>query len=122
LHALELRTDVYGILFRYLARARAGESADAELADNARRIGLSLRVWPYAFIELYLGKRSPDEMLKAASKTTDRCLAYFYIGEWHILRNELAEAEANLNGAAELCSRDGIEYRAAVAELARQKR
>jgi tetratricopeptide (TPR) repeat protein len=121
---LESKADVYGILFRYLARARGGDapdSAESELADKARRVGLSFRVWPYAFIELYLGQRSPDEMLKAAVKTTDRCLAHFYVGEWHLLRKELADATSNLKAASELCLRDVIEYRAAVAELARLK-
>jgi tetratricopeptide (TPR) repeat protein len=118
------KADVYGILFRYLARARGGDAVDSaatELANKARRVGLSFRVWPYAFIELYLGQRSPDEMLKAAVRTTDRCLAHFYVGEWHLLRKELADATSNLKAAAELCSTDVIEYRAAVAELARLK-
>jgi tetratricopeptide (TPR) repeat protein len=121
---LESKADVYGILFRYLARARGGDAADSaesELADKARRVGLSFRVWPYAFIELYLGQRSPDEMFKAAVKRTDRCLAHFYVGEWHLLRKEIADAASDLKAAAELCSRDVIEYRAAVAELARLK-
>jgi lipoprotein NlpI len=121
LHALGLKDDLHAMLFRYLARAHSGEgeAAKAELAENARR--WKVKVWPYAFIELYLGKRLADEMLKAAVKTTDRCLVYFYVGEWHMIRNELAEAAADLNSAAELCSRDGFEYRAAVAELARLK-
>jgi tetratricopeptide (TPR) repeat protein len=121
LHALGLKDDLHAMLFRYLARAHSGEgeAAKAELAENARR--WKVRVWPYAFIELYLGKRLADEMLKAAVKTTDRCLVYFYVGEWHMIRNELAEAAADLNSAAELCSRDRFEYRAAIAELARLK-
>jgi lipoprotein NlpI len=60
-------------------------------------------------------------MFKAAIKTTDRCLAHFYVGEWHLLRKEFADATADLKAAVELCSRDVTEYRAAVAELARQK-
>lgn len=122
--ALELRTDVHGILFRYLARARGGDSANAaadELADKSRRVGLSFRVWPYAFIELYLGQRAPNELIKAAVKTTDRCLAHFYVGEWYLLRSEINDATSNLKAAVALCSRDVIEYRAAVAELARLK-
>ena len=48
LRVLELRYDVYAVLFRYLARAHVGENeaAMAELADNARR--WKARGWPAA--------------------------------------------------------------------------
>jgi tetratricopeptide (TPR) repeat protein len=119
LHALELKDDLYVILFRYLARAHSGErdAAEAELAESARR--WKVRVWPYALIELYLGKRSPEAMLDAAVKRSDRCMVQFHVGEWHALRSQSAEALTALRGAAEICSRDSFEYRAAGAELAR---
>jgi lipoprotein NlpI len=121
LHALELKDDLYVMLFRYLARAHIGEreAAEAELAENARR--WKVRVWPYAFIELYLGKRSPEAMLNAALRRSDRCLVQFHVGEWHALRSQSAEAMTALSAAVEICSKDSIEYRAATAELARLK-
>ena len=121
LHALELRDDIYAMLFRYLARAHAGEreAAEAELAQNARRS--KVKVWPYAFIELYLGKRSPDAMLAAAVKVSDRCLTQFHVGEWHALRSQSTEATTALSMVVEICSKGSVEYRAAIAELARLK-
>ena len=118
---LELRADVYTILFRYLARAHLGEAeaAKAELAANAERT--KFRLWPYAFIELYLGKRSAQDLLNTAIKRSDRCLAQFYVGEWFTLNGSSVEAVELLNSATETCLKDSIEYGAAVGELARLK-
>jgi lipoprotein NlpI len=52
----KLTDDTYTILWRFLARARAGQDATSELSDNAAR--LKNKNWPYAVIEFYLGKRS----------------------------------------------------------------
>ena len=104
-HALELRDDTTAMLFRYLASARSGRKEEA-LAESAESLNASgFRVWPYAFIELYLGKRSPEEMLTAAEKVSDRCLAQFHVGEWHALRRKFREAVAALNAAAEYAGR-----------------
>jgi tetratricopeptide (TPR) repeat protein len=121
LHALELKDDLYVMLFRYLARAHTGEgeAAEAELAENAQR--WKVKVWPYAFIELYLGKRSPDAMLAAAVRQSDRCLVQFYVGEWHTLKGNSGEAMTALSTAVEMCAKNSLEYRAATAELARLK-
>ena len=72
------------MLFRHLAKARAGEAGEAELEANAGR--LKTREWPYAVIELCLGKRSPTATLDAAVTPGDRCEAQFYIGQWHVLK------------------------------------
>lgn len=118
--ALETKDDIYAMLFRYLARARAGETpVAAELEANAGR--LQNKEWPYAVIELYLGTRSPELTLSAAVKPDQQCEAQFYSGEWHILGNRPGEAEALLRKAAEACPKDFIEYNAALAELKRLK-
>jgi hypothetical protein len=53
---------------------------------------MKVRVWPYASIELYLGKRSPDEMLAAAVKVSDRSLTQFHVGEWYALQGNSGKA------------------------------
>jgi len=78
--------------------------------------------WPYAVMELYLGKRSPGATLDAAVKANDRCEAQFYIGQWHILKGNLAEARPALQNVANTCPKTFIEYEVAVAELKRLKR
>jgi lipoprotein NlpI len=120
LRAVELEDDVYAMLFRYLARTRAGEAATAELEANVGR--LKNKGWPYAVTELYLGKRSPEATLGAASKDDeDRCEAHFYVGQWHVLRGKLAEARKEFEIAANTCTKTFIEYEVALAELRRLK-
>jgi hypothetical protein len=38
---------------------------------------LKTKEWPYAVIELYLGRRQPDTTLEAADKEVERCQAQF---------------------------------------------
>jgi hypothetical protein len=82
------------MLFRHLAKARAGEA-------NADR--LKTKQWPYAVIELYLGKLSPAATLDAAVQAGGRCEGQCYIGQWHVLKASKAEAEAALKVAVENC-------------------
>ena len=78
--------------------------------------------WPYAVIDLYLGKRSPAATLEAAKGSDERCEAEFYIGQWHILRGNTAAAAAAHKVAVDTCPKAFIEYRAAIAELKRLTR
>src|SRR5262249_52741546 len=84
LRAIELKDDIYPMLFRYLARTRLGEDAASELEANADC--LKNKEWPYAVIELYLGKRTLAATLDAAIRPDARCEAQFYIGQWHLMR------------------------------------
>ena len=117
LRAIELKDDIYPMLFRFLARSRSGETAVSELEANAAR--LKTKEWPYAVIDLYLGRRQPDATLAAAVKPDDRCEAYFYVGQWHVLKDNKADAEAALKTALDTCPKTFIEYAAAVAEWKR---
>jgi lipoprotein NlpI len=115
--ANELEGNAYSVIWRYLARERGGENGRAELeADSAR---LKSKDWPYPVIELYLGGRSLTEVLPLASKPEERCEAEFYSGEWHLLRGNRAAAATALQAAADICSKDFVEYKGALAELKR---
>jgi hypothetical protein len=61
------------MLSRFLAQERAGETATPETEANAAR--LKTKEWPYAAIELYLGRRSPEATLAATSEAEERCQA-----------------------------------------------
>jgi tetratricopeptide (TPR) repeat protein len=117
--ALELKADAYSMLFRYLARSRAGEAAGSELETNAAR--LTSKDWPYAAVELYLGKRTPAATLGSTKKPNERCEAQFYIGQWHVVKGNTAEAATALKAAVDTCPKTFVEYQAAVAELKRIK-
>jgi len=119
LRAIELDDDGYAMLFRYLARTRAGEEAAAELEANIGR--LETKEWPYAVAELYLDRRSPEATLAAVSDADGRCEAQFYIGQWHILKGRMLEARKKLEIAANTCPKTFIEYEVAVAELKQMK-
>jgi lipoprotein NlpI len=117
LRATDLADNAYGMLFRYLARARLKQDGAAELSASAAR--LKSKDWPYAVIDFYLGLRSLAEMRAAANRPQETCEAEFYIGAWHLLRGSNAEARTALQVAADTCPKTYIEYTAAVAELKR---
>jgi lipoprotein NlpI len=87
--------DPYVVLYRFLARRRAGEDAAAELAANASQ--LKSKAWPYPLIELHLGERTPQAVIEiAAGRPQEHLEAHFQIAQWHILRCEPAQARASL--------------------------
>ena len=121
LRCRELRGDTsYTILFRFLVRARAGEViAATELEADAGRF--HAKEWPYAVIELYLGRRSPELTLDDANKSDSGCEAQFFTGEWYILQNKPAEAATSLHKALDTCPESLWAYGAAQEELKRLK-
>ncbi|WP_407120149.1 tetratricopeptide repeat protein [Bradyrhizobium sp. STM 3561] len=117
LRVLETNDSAYVMLFRYLARARAGEAAASELEGNARR--LNDKSWPFPVIELLAGKRSPEATLAAATKQEETCEANFYIGESYILSAKKELAQKALRAAADTCPKSFVEFNVALAELKR---
>jgi len=63
---------------------------------------LDLRAWS-------LRQTSPEE----------RCKAQFYLGQWHLLREERANSIEALRNAVKSCPKGFIEYIGALAELKR---
>jgi tetratricopeptide (TPR) repeat protein len=118
--ANEIEDDAYSVIWRYIARERGGENGTAELAAEAAR--LKREEWPYPLVELYLAARSPAEVLSLAGKPDERCEAEFYTGEWHLLRGDRAAAATHVQAAADICPKDIMEYKAALAELQGLKR
>ncbi len=114
--AIQHDQGAYPLLWRYLARARAGQDGREELASTAAR--QSAREWPRPVVEFYLGTRSADQMLTAAATPEERCEAQYYLGEWHLLHRDRAKAMDALQAAADTCPKDFYEYGGAVAELA----
>jgi tetratricopeptide (TPR) repeat protein len=117
LQSIDLKDDSYPMLWRYLARARLGEKAAEELAANSAR--LKSRDWPYPVIDFFLGRRSVDEMISAATKPDQQCEAQFYLGEFHALGNNRDKAATALQAAVDACPKTYQEHWGAVAELKR---
>lgn len=112
--SLKLKDDIYASIFLYLARVRAGESTEVALTnikDSARD------VWPYQVVELYLEKRSVADTASAATTSDHQCEAKFFIGQWHLLKQNLDQAKQDFLVASESCPKHHVEYAAAKAEL-----
>jgi lipoprotein NlpI len=109
--------DPYAMLWAYLAAARTdAESAKRSLAQAATQAG---RAWPFPVVELFLGGRTLEATLSAASNPSERCEAQFYGGEWTLLSGDRAAAATALKAAVETCPKSFIEYKGAQAELKR---
>ena len=50
-------------------------------------------------IDFYLGKRAPEGVLSASANVAQDCEARFYVGEWHLLHSNTAEAKSMLRTA-----------------------
>lgn len=115
--AADLADNSYATIWSYLARARLGQDAAADLSAAAAR--LSSKDWPAPVIEFLLGRRSADDMRAAAGSAAEQCEAAFYLGEWQVLRHNAAEAIVALRSAADTCPKSFVEYASALAELKR---
>lgn len=117
--------NIYPALWLYFTRARAGGNAAQELSRNAKN--LDVFYWPGPVISLFLGKTTPKEVLAAAAdpflpKRAQRdleCEAYFYVGQYFLLRGESDEAVRLFRKALATNATDFIEYDAAKVELER---
>ncbi len=118
--AVDLRTQAYSIIYRYLARARAGEMSTDELQADAGR--LTSTTWPYSVIEMLMGKRTPEATLSGASGASELCDAHYFGAQYHQLRDNQGEHAAGLRNAADACPSGDYEFMGVRAELARIRR
>lgn len=84
----------------YLARARAGQDGTADLEAQVERLKRINAKIPLRF-DLYLGRSSPAAVLEAGKESLrGLCESNFYVGQWHVLRNNRDEARRLLQVAA----------------------
>jgi tetratricopeptide (TPR) repeat protein len=103
----------------YLARTRVGQDGTADLEAQVERWKSIKAEIPLTF-DLYLGRSSPEAVLEAAKSPRARCEANFYVGEWHLIRNNRDEARRLLQVASsKSCDVFHPTYPGAVAELKR---
>jgi lipoprotein NlpI len=119
-----MANDLYLAIWRYLARARAGQSDTHELALNTI-VKFDRTVWPGPVVALYLGQMTPAQVLTAAARGDEKkqreqgCEATFYLGEYALLRVEIPDAQRLLRKAQDTCPAGFVEHIAAEAELKR---
>gem|GEM_PF-1251612 len=122
------RPDPYVAIWLYLAQARAGraEAAARELAQGHPEGGDA--AWPSPVIDLYLGRRDPGSVFKAAQQgdagmqRDQQCEAAFYVGQWNLLQGNKNQALRLFDDAQRNCRKSFSESGGARAELDRMSR
>ncbi len=111
----------YYHLWRFLAQTRGN---DSQAASNLRIAAgkLDQSKWPYPVYQLFLGELTPPEVTAKATNNDSLCEAIFYVGEWHLLRGQTAEAIPKFNAALFSCPKTFMEYEGAQGELVQLNR
>lgn len=117
--------EVYSVLWLEMSRLRAG-TLDAAAAQTDIE-ALDLEGWPKPVFDLFLGKTSPETVMKTAAKanTADivgqTCEANFYTAEWRLAHHDSESAKPLLQAAIDQCPKTFIEYSGARVEMRRLK-
>jgi lipoprotein NlpI len=99
--------DPYAVLWLYLARVKAGQSATSELAMQS--VNLDLTKWPGQIIQLYLGRMTEAQVLAAipaddtGKQSEQACAMPFYIGQYYGLHGDKAGAETKIGKVVNDC-------------------
>ena len=116
-HSLQLEADPFAMLVCYLAQARNGNSTKHELARDAG--AQTSEAWPFPVVAFFLGALTADGVLAKASGSIQEAEAHFYLGQWHLLRGNHADAAEAFRQAAKVGPSYLVEYVGAIAELRR---
>jgi lipoprotein NlpI len=112
----------FSALWRYIARARGGNTSTDQLALDAAQ--LDRQAWPAVVIDLFLGPVALESVRTVAAEGSVEmqafrsCVAEFYIGEWYLLANDTSNAHTAFSSAIYVCPVNSQIYAAANAELA----
>ncbi len=113
----------YRVLGLYLAKARAGAVDRKGLASNAAQLNLTR--WPGPVVALFLGLITPQALIAAAQdpdpamQRERHCEAYFYAGEFYLIRGQRAAAVQMFQSAVATGVTSLFEHSSAKGELGR---
>lgn len=116
-------TDLDSVVWLYLARTRSGRDGKEGLATDGAKF--DSKKWRGLVVSLYLGKSTPDVVLKGAEspdlETRNRklCSAHFYVGEWYALKGKRTKAVELLHAVRDRCPNSSTEYMVSTFELKR---
>jgi tetratricopeptide (TPR) repeat protein len=114
--------DPYTVLWRHLARARAG-LVDERFVQAAAALGPG--AWPGPLLALYAGTLGPERIIGMAAevapaeRTERRCEIVFYLGEYALAQDDRAAAAPLMREAAATCPVGFLERAGALGELQR---
>jgi tetratricopeptide (TPR) repeat protein len=113
-------SDPYRVLWRHIARARAGV-ADADFAREAAPHVSG--PWPGPLLGLYLGRTERERVMQIgpdvepAERQGRRCEIVFYLGEYLLEHNDRGAATTAMREAAQTCPVGFLERIGAIGEL-----
>ena len=118
--ALKLQPDYpYFAIWLGLAQLRAG-TFDASHFSHVIS-DMDYRDWPYPILSLLLGDRTPESVMREATREDDKgrtCEADFYLAEWYLASQTSEAAKPLLQKATTICPSGYIELDGARIELA----
>jgi lipoprotein NlpI len=100
--------EAYLPIWIYMLEAR-DDSAEATSGFARRVKEIEAKVWPYPVASFYLGQVSVEELDAAAPDNDQKCEANFYVGEWHLLKGDVASARKRFEQAFGGCPLNLIE-------------
>ena len=110
--------EAYLAIWIYMLEAR-GDSAKATSGLAQRTNEIRAKVWPYPVASFYLGQLSVEALDAAAADDDQKCEANFYVGEWHLLKGDVASARQRFEQALGSCPPNFIERGMAETEAKR---
>jgi tetratricopeptide (TPR) repeat protein len=102
----------------YMLEAR-GDNAMATSGFARRVKEIEAKVWPRPVASFYLGQLSVEELDAAAADNDQKCEANFYVGEWYLLKGDVASARKRFEQALGRCPLNLIERNMAEIEAKR---
>jgi tetratricopeptide (TPR) repeat protein len=112
----------YALLWLYLTNRRrgAGEEEASQLVSHQA----SDKRWPAALLDFYSGQITIEAVFSAtvadAATAKDHiCEAKFYVGMWHLIRRDIANARPLIEASSRECPSEFYEHHGALAELRR---
>ena len=116
-HAISIKHDPGALLYYSLSIAHL-ESLDAA-AQKIKLENFVVRKWPFAMLEFYFDRRTLIETLAEAKSPTEQAETQFFLGQWHLLHNNAAEATTAFLSTVENSPVCFIEHASATAALKR---
>jgi len=110
--------EAYLSIWIYMLEAR-DDNAKAAPAFAQRLKEVRAKVWPYPVASFYLGQMSVEQLDAAAADNDQKCEANFYVGEWHLLKGDVALARKRFEQAFAGCPSNLMERDMAAIEAKR---
>ena len=110
--------EAYLSIWIYMLEAR-DDKAKATSAFAQRVKEIRAKVWPYPVASFYLGQMSVEQLDAAAADNDQKCEANFYVGEWHLLKGDVASARKRFEQASAGCPSNLMERDMAAIEAKR---